>query len=287
MKFTKMHGIGNDYVYMDCTKERLENPGEIARLVSDRHKGIGSDGLILIQSSDEADFEMAMYNADGSYGKMCGNGIRCVAKYVYDNGLTDKTEISVISGGAVKYLKLTVEAGKVKKVRVNMGEPILKPELIPVTGGGERLVTSPIVIDNQIYEMTCVSMGNPHAVVFMEGVDDLKIEEIGPKFEKHERFPDRVNTEFVERMDRKNLKMRVWERGSGETMACGTGACATAVAAILNGYADRNVTVHLLGGDLEIFWDEKDNCVYMTGPAATAFTGEFDPEELRTSVEGR
>lgn len=287
MKFTKMHGIGNDYVYMDCTKERLANPGEIARLVSDRHKGIGSDGLILIQSSDEADFEMAMYNADGSYGKMCGNGIRCVAKYVYDNGLTDKTEISVISGGAVKYLKLTVEAGKVKKVRVNMGEPILKPELIPVTGGGERLVASPIVIDNQIYEMTCVSMGNPHAVVFMEGVDDLKIEEIGPKFEKHERFPDRVNTEFVERMDRKNLKMRVWERGSGETMACGTGACATAVAAILNGYADRNVTVHLLGGDLEIFWDEKDNCVYMTGPAATAFTGEFDPEELRTSVEGR
>lgn len=287
MKFTKMHGIGNDYVYMDCTKERLGNPGEIARLVSDRHKGIGSDGLILIQSSDEADFEMAMYNADGSYGKMCGNGIRCVAKYVYDNGLTDKTEISVISGGAVKYLKLTVEAGKVKKVRVNMGEPILKPELIPVTGGGERLVVSPIVIDNQIYEMTCVSMGNPHAVVFMEGIDTLKIEEIGPKFEKHERFPDRVNTEFVERMDRKNLKMRVWERGSGETMACGTGACATAVAAILNGYADRNVTVHLLGGDLEIFWDEKDNCVYMTGPAATAFTGEFDPEELKASVEGR
>ena len=287
MKFTKMHGIGNDYVYMDCTKERLENPGEIARLVSDRHKGIRSDGLILIQSSDEADFEMAMYNADGSYGKMCGNGIRCVAKYVYDNGLTDKTEISVISGGAVKYLKLTVEAGKVKKVRVNMGEPILKPELIPVTGGGERLVASPIVIDNQIYEMTCVSMGNPHAVVFMEGIDTLKIEEIGPKFEKHERFPDRVNTEFVERMDRKNLKMRVWERGSGETMACGTGACATAVAAILNGYADRNVTVHLLGGDLEIFWDEKDNCVYMTGPAATVFTGEFDPEELRASVEGR
>ena len=287
MKFTKMHGIGNDYVYIDCTKERLENPGEIARLVSDRHKGIGSDGLILIQSSDEADFEMAMYNADGSYGKMCGNGIRCVAKYVYDNGLTDKKEISVISGGAVKYLKLTVEDGKVQKVRVNMGEPILKPEEIPVVGAGERLVASPIVVDNQVYEMTCVSMGNPHAVVFLDGVDDLKIEEIGPKFEQHERFPDRVNTEFVERIDRGNLKMRVWERGSGETMACGTGACATAVAAILNGYADREVTVHLLGGDLEICWDETDNCVYMTGPAATAFTGEFDPEELRKSVEGR
>ena len=287
MKFTKMHGIGNDYVYMDCTRERLENPGEIARLVSDRHKGIGSDGLILIQSSDEADFEMAMYNADGSYGKMCGNGIRCVAKYVYDNGLTDKTEISVISGGAVKYLKLTVENGKVKKVRVNMGEPILKPSEIPVVGEGDKLVATPIVVDNQVYEMTCVSMGNPHAVVFMDGVDDLKIEEIGPKFEQHERFPDRVNTEFVERMDRKNLKMRVWERGSGETMACGTGACATAVAAILNGYTERDVTVHLLGGDLEISWDETDNCVYMTGPAATAFTGEFDPEELRKSVRER
>ena len=286
MKFTKMHGIGNDYVYMDCTKERLENPGEIARLVSDRHKGIGSDGLILIQSSDEADFEMAMYNADGSYGKMCGNGIRCVAKYVYDNGLTDKTEISVISGGAVKYLKLTVENGKVKKVRVNMGEPILKPSEIPVVGDGDKLVAVPIVVDNQVYEMTCVSMGNPHAVVFLDDVENLKIEEIGPRFEQHERFPDRVNTEFVERIDRKNLKMRVWERGSGETMACGTGACATAVAAILNGYAERDVTVHLLGGDLEISWDETDNCVYMTGPAATVFTGEFDPEELRKSVQG-
>ena len=287
MKFTKMHGIGNDYVYMDCTKERLENPGEIARLVSDRHKGIGSDGLILIQSSDEADFEMAMYNADGSYGKMCGNGIRCVAKYVYDNGLTDKTEIGVISGGAVKYLKLTVENGKVKKVRVNMGEPILKPSEIPVVGDGDKLVAVPIVVDNQVYEMTCVSMGNPHAVVFLDDVENLKIEEIGPRFEQHERFPDRVNTEFVERIDRKNLKMRVWERGSGETMACGTGACATAVAAILNGYAERDVTVHLLGGDLEISWDETDNCVYMTGPAATVFTGEFDPEELRKSVRER
>ena len=287
MKFTKMHGIGNDYVYMDCTKERLENPGEIARLVSDRHKGIGSDGLILIQSSDEADFEMAMYNADGSYGKMCGNGIRCVAKYVYDNGLTDKTEISVMSGGAVKYLKLTVENGKVKKVRVNMGEPILKPSEIPVVGDGDKLVAVPIVVDNQVYEMTCVSMGNPHAVVFLDDVENLKIEEIGPRFEQHERFPDRVNTEFVERIDRKNLKMRVWERGSGETMACGTGACATAVAAILNGYAERDVTVHLLGGDLEISWDETDNCVYMTGLAATVFTGEFDPEELRKSVRER
>ncbi len=287
MKFAKMHGIGNDYVYMDCTKECPEDPGEIAKLVSDRHKGIGSDGLILIKSSTEADFEMAMYNADGSYGKMCGNGIRCVAKYVYDNGLTDKTEISVISGGAVKYLKLTVEDGQVKKVRVNMGEPILTPAEIPVIGEGTKLVAAPIVVDNQVYEMTCVSMGNPHAVVFLDGVDELKLTEIGPKFENHERFPDRVNTEFVERLDRRNLKMRVWERGSGETMACGTGACATAVAAILNGYTEREVTIHLLGGDLEITWDETDNCVYMTGPAALAYTGEFDLDELRKSVKSR
>ncbi len=287
MKFAKMHGIGNDYVYMDCTKECPEDPGEIAKLVSDRHKGIGSDGLILIKSSTEADFEMAMYNADGSYGKMCGNGIRCVAKYVYDNGLTDKTEISVISGGAVKYLKLTIEDGQVKKVRVNMGEPILTPAEIPVIGEGTKLVAAPIVVDNQVYEMTCVSMGNPHAVVFLDGVDELKLTEIGPKFENHERFPDRVNTEFVERLDRRNLKMRVWERGSGETMACGTGACATAVAAILNGYTEREVTIHLLGGDLEIAWDETDNCVYMTGPAALAYTGEFDLDELRKSVKSR
>lgn len=284
MKFTKMHGIGNDYVYMDCTKEEPENPEELARLVSDRHKGIGADGLILIKACEEADFEMAMYNADGSYGKMCGNGIRCVAKYVYDNGLTDKKELDILSGGALKHLKLTVKDGKVEKVRVNMGEPILEPGRIPVIGNGEALVGEPIVVDNQVYEMTCVSMGNPHAVIFLDDVDHLKIEEIGPSFENHERFPDRVNTEFVSRIDRKHLKMRVWERGSGETMACGTGACAVAVAAVLNGLAERDVIVHLLGGALEISWNEEDNCVYMTGPAATAYTGEFDPEELKASV---
>ena len=284
MKFTKMHGIGNDYVYMDCTKEEPENPEELARLVSDRHKGIGADGLILIKACEEADFEMAMYNADGSYGKMCGNGIRCVAKYVYDNGLTDKKELDILSGGALKHLKLTVKDGKVEKVRVNMGEPILEPGRIPVIGEGGALVGEPIVVDNQVYEMTCVSMGNPHAVIFLDDVDHLKIEEIGPSFENHERFPDRVNTEFVSRIDRKHLKMRVWERGSGETMACGTGACAVAVAAVLNGLAERDVIVHLLGGALEISWNEEDNCVYMTGPAATAYTGEFDPEELKASV---
>ena len=284
LKFTKMHGIGNDYVYVDCTREELENPEEAARLVSDRHKGIGSDGLILIKSSSVADFEMAMYNADGSYGKMCGNGIRCVAKYVYDNGLTDRTEITVASGGAVKHLRLTVSEGKVTRVQVNMGEPLLKPKEIPVLGTGESLVAEPVCVEGQEYAMTCVSMGNPHAVVFLERVNDLKLEELGPKFENHERFPDRINTEFVRAIDRKNLEMRVWERGSGETMACGTGACATDVAAVLNGYADREVTVHLLGGDLDICWSETDNCVYMTGPAATVFRGEADLDELRRGL---
>lgn len=280
MKFTKMHGIGNDYVYVDCTKEELSDAGKVAKIVSDRHKGIGSDGLILIKKSEVADFQMEMYNADGSQGKMCGNGIRCVAKFVYDYGLTDKTEISVETLGGIKYLQLTVEQGAVEKVRVNMGEPILKPELVPVIGEGDALIGAPIEVDGNIYEMTCISMGNPHAVVFMDGVREMEIEKIGPSFEHHERFPERVNTEFVQVIDRKNLLMRVWERGSDETMACGTGACATAVAAALNGHADRRVTVHLLGGDLEIEWNETDNCVYMTGPAAIVFTGEIDLENV-------
>ena len=281
MKFTKMHGIGNDYIYVDCTKEVLQNPEATARLVSDRHKGIGSDGLILIKSSDCADFEMAMYNADGSYGEMCGNGIRCVAKYVYDNKLTDKTDLSVISGGAIKHLKLTVADGKVSQVRVNMGQPTLEPSKIPVIGTGKSLVAEPIRVAGQMYAMTCVSMGNPHAVVFMDDVKNLKIQEIGPRFENHRQFPERINTEFVRVIDRKNLEMRVWERGSGETLACGTGACAAAVAAVLNGYADREVVVYLLGGDLHICWSEEDNCVYMTGPAATVFQGEVDLEQLK------
>ena len=276
MKFTKMHGIGNDYVYMDCTKEVLENPEELARLVSDRHKGIGADGLILIKPSELADFEMAMYNADGSYGKMCGNGIRCVAKYVYDNGLTDKKELRILSGGAVKYLKLTVRDGKVEKVRVNMGEPVLEPEKIPVIGRGESLVGEPIVVDNQVYEMTCVSMGNPHAVVFLDDVEHLKLEELGPKFESHERFPDRVNTEFVQVLDRKHVKMRVWERGSGETLACGTGACAVLAACVLNDRTDPEAQIELLGGTLSIRWDRKADKLYMTGPAVEVFSGEIE-----------
>ena len=223
---------------------------------------------------------MAMYNADGSYGKMCGNGIRCVAKYVYDKGLTHKTDLRILSGGAVKHLKLMVENGKVSQVQVNMGEPILKPSQIPVLGEGERLVAEPFSAAGQTYAVTCVSMGNPHAVIFLEEVKNLKLPELGPEFEKHERFPDRVNTEFVRVVDQHTLEMRVWERGSGETLACGTGACATAVAAVLNGFTERKVTVRLLGGDLEIFWNEEDNCVYMTGPAAEVFEGEIDLEAL-------
>lgn len=276
MKFTKMHGIGNDYVYVDCTKESLANPEAVSRFVSDRHFGIGSDGLILIKRSARADFQMDMYNNDGSAGKMCGNGIRCVAKYVYDHGLTDKEEISVDTLSGIKYLKLTIENNEVVKVRVNMGAPVLAPEKIPVKASKEPVIQEPIEVCGREWKMTCVSMGNPHAVVFVDmPVVDIVLEQVGPYFEKHERFPDRVNTEFVQVLDRHTVQMRVWERGSGETLACGTGACATAVAAILNGYCDRKVTVRLLGGDLDIEWDEKDNCVYMTGPATAVFDGEI------------
>ena len=280
MKFTKMHGIGNDYVYVDCTKRMLADPAKIAQLVSDRHKGIGSDGLILIRDAEVGDFRMEMYNADGSQGRMCGNGIRCVAKYVYDKGLTDKTELRVETLSGIKTLQLFVADGQVERVRVNMGVPLLHPEQIPVIGEGDQLVSAPISVNGADYRMTCVSMGNPHAVVFMEELDDLEIQDLGPLFEGHSRFPERVNTEFAQVLDEKNIRMRVWERGSGETMACGTGACAVAVAAALNGYAGRQVTLHLLGGDLEIQWEDDDGCVYMTGPATTVFTGEIQLGEL-------
>lgn len=275
MKFTKMQGLGNDYVYVNGFQEKLKNPSEMAVKVSRKHYGVGSDGLILINPSREADFEMEMYNADGSRGEMCGNGIRCVGKYVYDYGLTDKTEISVETLGGIKHLELTVEDGKVSLVKVDMGSPILKPELIPVKAAGEQAVDEPILTDGREYHMTCVSMGNPHAVVFIDDVDGLDIEAIGPKFENHERFPNRVNTEFVKVLDRHTAQMRVWERGSGETLACGTGACAVAVACILGGYTEDEVTVRLLGGDLLIQWDRKENKIYMTGPAEVVFDGEW------------
>ncbi len=277
MKFTKMQGLGNDYVYVNCLKEKIKNPPELAKKISDRHFGVGSDGLIMINPSDKADFEMEMYNADGSRGEMCGNGIRCVAKYVYDYGLTDKTSISVETLAGIKYLDLTVENGKVKLVKVDMGKPELKPPAIPVEASGDQVIDESIMADGEEYRMTCVSMGNPHAVVFVDcDLQELPLEEIGPKFENHERFPRRVNTEFVRVIDRHTAQMRVWERGSGETLACGTGACAVAVACVLNGYTEDEVTVKLLGGDLKIKWDRERDTVFMTGPAEVVFDGEWE-----------
>lgn len=276
MKFTKMQGLGNDYVYVNCFKEKIDNPPELARRISDRHFGVGSDGLIMINPSDKADFEMEMYNADGSRGEMCGNGIRCVAKYVYDYGLTDKTHISVETLGGIKYLDLTVEEGKVKMVKVDMGKPELEPLKIPVKASGDKAVDEPILVGGNEYRMTCVSMGNPHAVIFIGcDVREFPLEEMGPKFENHERFPNRVNTEFVRVIDRRTAEMRVWERGSGETLACGTGACAVAVACALNGFTEDEVTVRLLGGDLQIRWDREKDTVFMTGPAEVVFDGEW------------
>lgn len=275
MKFTKMHGIGNDYVYVNCFEESVKNPAEVSKFVSDRHFGIGSDGLILISPSAIADFRMNIYNADGSQAEMCGNGIRCVAKYVYDYGLTDKTEISVETLAGIKYLRLQVENGKVASVEVNMGAPILEPKEIPVAVEESPVVNVPVEVKGKIYHMTCVSMGNPHAIIFMNNVKDLDIEAIGPYFENHTVFPKRTNTEFVEVLDRNTVNMRVWERGSDETLACGTGACATTVACILNDKTENEVTVHLLGGDLNIRWDREANQVYMTGPATVVFDGEI------------
>ena len=281
MKFTKMQGLGNDYVYVNCFEEKIENPPAVARYVSDRHFGIGSDGLIMINPSEVADFEMEMYNADGSRGEMCGNGIRCVAKYVYDYGLTDKTQISVETLGGIKYLDLTVEDGKVVLVKVDMGKPELKSDLIPIISENEKVIDEPIEVDGKVYHMTGVSMGNPHTVIYVDDVKNLDLEKIGPKFENHERFPKRINTEFVRCSDRNTVEMRVWERGSGETLACGTGACAVAVASILNNLTDTRVTVKLLGGDLQIEWDREKNHVFMTGPAKVVFDGVIDITEIK------
>lgn len=276
MKFTKMHGIGNDYVYVNCFEETVENPSEVSKKVSDRHFGIGSDGLILIKPSEKADFKMEMYNADGSQGAMCGNGIRCVAKYVYDYGLTDKTNISVDTKSGIKYLDLTVANGKVALVKVNMGQPELNAEKIPMIYKKQQVIQQPLAVKDNIYEVTAVSMGNPHVIVYMDQIKNLDIEKIGPDFEKHSAFPEGVNTEFVHVIDRKTVEMRVWERGSGETLACGTGACAVAVACVLNGYTEEEVTVRLLGGELKIFWNRKENLVYMTGPAEVVFDGTIN-----------
>ncbi|CDE53673.1 diaminopimelate epimerase [Roseburia sp. CAG:303] len=276
VKFTKMHGCGNDYIYVNCFTEKIEEPSVIAKKVSDRHFGIGSDGLILICPSETADFKMRMFNADGSEGKMCGNGIRCVAKYVYDNGMTDKEVITVETLSGIKTLQLAVSEGRVQAVTVDMGSPVLTPSQIPVKCEGDRMINQPVSVGGKEYYITCVSMGNPHAVVFTEEeVTALNLEKIGPLFENHEIFPDRVNTEFIHVIDEKTIDMRVWERGSGETLACGTGACASVVACVLNHKTEDEVLVHLLGGDLEVRYDREKNTVLLTGPAEFICTGEI------------
>lgn len=278
MKFTKMHGCGNDYVYVDGGSENidLEKKPEIVRRLSDRHFGIGGDGVIFINPAEDADFEMEMYNADGTRSEMCGNGIRCVAKYVYDKGLTDKEELCIVSAGKKKYITLTVEDGKAVMVRVNMGAPELISEKVPVKSDKEQVIDELITVNGKEYRMTCVSMGNPHAVVFMDDVENLDIEKVGPFFENHEVFPNRTNTEFVRVIDRNTVQMRVWERGTGETLACGTGTCATVVACVLNGLTEDEVTVKVLGGEILVHWDRKENLVYMTGPATHVFDGEVE-----------
>lgn len=281
MKFTKMHGCGNDYIYIDCFKETVKDEKQAAIFLSNRHFGVGGDGIILIRKGKTADFEMVMYNADGSRAEMCGNAIRCVAKYVFDNGYTDKTSFSVESMGAVKYIDVNVENGVVVSAKVDMGAPVLKGEDIPVNIHKDKVVCEKITVGGREFDMTCVSMGNPHAVMFIdESPKDFDLNYYGALFEKNtDVFPNRVNAEFVKVTDKNNIEMRVYERGTGETLACGTGACATAVAAMLNGLVDHDVTIHLLGGDLKIYWSGKEeDSVIMTGPAAYVFTGEINKE---------
>lgn len=286
MKFSKMHGIGNDYIYVNCFEEKVSEPEKVSVVLSDRHKGIGSDGLVLIMPSEIADFRMRIFNADGSEAMMCGNATRCIGKYVYDMGLTDKTEVTLETNSGIKYLKLFLSDGKVDMVTVDMGKAILVPRDIPVDSELESFVSQPLEVGGKEYKVTCVSMGNPHAVIFTEGIDSLELEKIGPLFENHKLFPNRINTEFVEVIDSHTLKMRVWERGSGETFACGTGTCATVVAAVLNGICpkDEEVLVHLRGGDLRIIW-KNDGTVLMTGPAEYVFEGNVSDEFITKEKE--
>lgn len=275
-KFTKMQGAGNDYIYVNCFKEKVENINETAKFVSDRHFGIGSDGLVLICPSDKADFRMDMYNSDGTQAEMCGNATRCVGKYVHDKGLTDKTVITLETLAGIKILKLNLnDSGEVDTVEVNMGSPELVPKNIPIDSELDRFIKEPVIVDGKEYKVTGVSMGNPHAVTYIDDVNALEIEKLGPKFENHELFPRRINTEFAQIVDRKTIKMRVWERGAGETLACGTGACATMVAANLSDLVDDRVDLVLIGGTLNIRWDKQENNIYMTGPARFVFDGEI------------
>ena len=279
IQFTKMHGAGNDYVYVNGFDVKLADPAAMARAVSERRKGIGSDGVIVIQPSEVAAVRMEMYNADGSRGEMCGNGIRCVGKFAYEHGLARENPLRVETDSGVKTLELEIASGKVAQVTVDMGEPILEPAKIPARFDGARAVDVPLEVDGKTHRVTCVSMGNPHCVLFVpevELLDSLDLETIGPSFEHHERFPKRVNTEFIQVVSRSELRMRVWERGSGETAACGTGACAVAVAGVLTGRTDRRVLIHLVGGDLTIEWRESDNHVAMRGEAVEVFRGEIE-----------
>ena len=275
MKFTKMHGIGNDYIYVNCFEEVVNDPERLSLVMSRPHFGVGSDGLILIEPSDTADFGMRIFNADGSEAGMCGNGIRCVGKYVYERGLTDKTELTIDTKGGLKIIHLEVENGKVSRVKVDMGTPELNPRLIPVDLPGEIVLRHRLQIMGQTYFITCVNMGNPHAVLFVRDPDLVDLTTIGPTIEHHPLFPRRTNVEFVRVIDRNILQMRVWERGAGETLACGTGACASLVAAVLCGLADRTVQMKLSGGNLQLHWSAEDNHVYQTGPASFVFEGEW------------
>ncbi len=275
MYFTKMHGLGNDYVYVNCLAECVREPERIARRISDRHFGVGSDGLILIGPSEKADFKMEIYNADGSRAEMCGNGIRCLAKYVYEHKLTDKKELLVETLAGIRRLWLQTAEEQVEQVTVDMGYPILQADKIPIISENSRVIQEKITIHQTEYRMTGVSMGNPHAVVYVNRVKGIDIRRMGPEFEYHGRFPKRVNVEFTEVTDRNHIKVRVWERGAGETLACGTGACASAVASVLNDLTERQVTVKLEGGELTVLWSEEDGKVYMTGPAVTVYDGEI------------
>lgn len=278
MQFTKMQGLGNDYIYINLFKEKVANPSELARQMSDRHFGVGSDGIVLIgppSQDGKADFRMQMFNADGSEAEMCGNAIRCVGKYVYDEKLTQSDNLTIETLAGIMVLNLTVAKGQVSRVRVDMGEPRLRPEQIPMAIDGDSFIERELRVHGRVYLGTAVSMGNPHIVIFMGNIDELELPLIGPQFEHHPMFPRRTNTEFIENPDKDNINMRVWERGAGETLACGTGAAAALVASVLSGKSNRRATVHLLGGDLTMEWNESNNHVYMEGPATTVFTGTW------------
>ena len=279
IEFTKMHGLGNDYVYMDAIHQNIEKESSLAQFVSNRHFGIGSDGLILICKSDVADFKMRMFNADGSEAEMCGNGIRCVGKFVYDKGLTNKTQVTIETLAGIKILQLNVENGKVKTVKVDMGEPILEPKKIPVISEEKPVRNLELKAEDKKFKFTCVSMGNPHAITIVDNTKEFDVERYGKQLEIDKAFPNKTNVEFIEIVDKNHIKMRVWERGAGETLACGTGACASVVACVLNKLTENIVNVELLGGTLEIEWNREDNHVYMTGPAVTVFEGELLQKE--------